>query len=82
MNDLVSEVEPDQKGMPVLLRQYLKLGAKLLAFNVDPQFSDVVDGLILVDLAKTDPKLLDRYLGKEGAPLFLSYHAARDAAVA
>ena len=46
----VAEIEPDGKDIPVLLRQYLKLGGKLLAFNVDPDFSSVVDGLIVVDL--------------------------------
>jgi putative hemolysin len=63
LSDLVSDIEPDQKGMPVLLRQYLKLGAKLLAFNVDPDFGDCVDGLIVVDLA-ADNISLDRYFDK------------------
>ena len=63
----VSDLEQSQAGVPVLLRQYLKLGGKLLGFNVDPEFANVVDGLIVVDLSKTEPKLLDRYLGKEPA---------------
>ena len=29
--------------MPVLLRQYLKLGGKLLGFRVDPDFSDALE---------------------------------------
>jgi hypothetical protein len=33
-------MEGDGKGVPVLLRQYLKLKAKLIGFNVDPQFGD------------------------------------------
>jgi putative hemolysin len=61
----VSDLEPGKPGIPVLLRQYLKLGGKLLAFHVDSQFSNVLDGLILVDLYKTDAKLLERYLGKD-----------------
>ena len=74
---LVAELEPDEKGMPVLIRQYLKLGAEYLAFNVDPAFADCVDGLILVDLARTDPKQLERYMGKEGKEAFLGYHAGK-----
>jgi len=64
---VVSDIDPGQGGVPVLLRQYLRLGGKLLGFNVDPQFADVLDGLIVVDLAKTDPKLVARYLGKAQA---------------
>ena len=64
---VVSDVDPGQGGIPVLLRQYLRLGGKLVGFNVDPQFADVLDGLIVVDLAKTDPKLVERYLGKAEA---------------
>ncbi|EPR34269.1 phospholipid/glycerol acyltransferase [Alkalidesulfovibrio alkalitolerans DSM 16529] len=71
---LISEVEGDQKGVPVLLRQYLKLGGKLLAFNVDQDFADALDGLILVDLRLTDPKILARYMGKDGAKEFLAHH--------
>jgi hypothetical protein len=60
--DVVSDLEPGAEGVPVLLRQYLKLGGKLLGFNVDPEFSNALDGLIVVDLTKTEPKLLERYL--------------------
>jgi putative hemolysin len=74
VSDWIAELEADQKGIPILLKQYLKLGGKLLGFNVDPQFSRVVDGLILVDLAHTNPTVLEKYLGKEGADHFLGYH--------
>jgi putative hemolysin len=72
---IVSGFEADQKGVPILLRHYLKLNGVLLSFNVDPAFSDVIDGLILVDLCKTDPKVLQRYMGKEGYADFMDYHA-------
>lgn len=77
VSDLVSDLEPQSKGIPVLLRQYLKMGAKLLAFNVDPSFADCVDALMVCDLTKTDARLLDRYMGKEGRPRFMQYHADR-----
>jgi putative hemolysin len=65
LSAVVSDIDPSQGGIPVLLRQYLRLGGKLVGFNVDPQFADVLDGLIVVDLAQTDPKLVKRYLGQE-----------------
>jgi putative hemolysin len=69
---VVSDLEPSHAGVPVLPRQYLKLGGRLLGFNVDPKFASTLDGLIVVDLAKTDLKLLERYLGKHEAAQFLS----------
>lgn len=71
---LISHIEADQKGVPILLKQYLKLGGGLLGFNVDPDFSDVLDVLIAVDLTVTDPRILEKYMGKEGAAWFLSRH--------
>jgi hypothetical protein len=74
VSSLVADIEPDQKGLPVLIRQYLKLGAKFLSFNGDPQFSDSLDGLIVVDLAQTEPRVLERYMGKEGYASFISHY--------
>lgn len=69
----VEDLEPPNQGVPVLLRQYLRLGGKLLGFNVDRHFSNVIDGLILVDLTQTDRGLLERYLGKREAAQFLEF---------
>ena len=77
LSTLVSEIEEDHKDIPILLKQYLKLGGVLLGFNVDADFSDVLDGLILVDLTRTDPRILERYMGKQGAASFLAHHRAK-----
>jgi putative hemolysin len=71
---LISTLEEDAKGVPVLLRQYLKLNGRLISFNVDKAFSRVVDGLFLVDLRHTDPRLLTRFMGPEGAARFTGFH--------
>ena len=60
--------------MPVLLRQYLKLNAKLLGFNIDPDFHDCLDGLMLVDLLDCDRRIMDQYMGPDGAKAFLAEH--------
>jgi hypothetical protein len=78
VSGIVADLEPDQKGVPVLLKQYLKLGGKMLGFNVDPKFSGVLDGLILVDLLDTNPKTLSRYLGNEQAASFLVHHRSNE----
>jgi putative hemolysin len=74
LSSWVSDIETDGKGVPILLKQYLKLGGKLLSFNIDPAFGNVLDGLIMVDLTATDPKLLKRYMEADGLATFMSYH--------
>jgi len=76
VDELVAEIEQDRRRVPVLLRQYLKLGAKLLGFNVDPDFGDVLDGLMLVDLLKVEPAVLGRYMGTENLAAFRAYHTS------
>jgi putative hemolysin len=71
LSTLIADVETDRKGVPVLLKQYLKLGGELVAFHVDRRFADALDGLIVVDLRKTDARVLERYMGKDGAAQFL-----------
>jgi putative hemolysin len=71
---LIATLESDGKGMPVLLRQYLKLNARLIGFNVDPDFGDAVDALMMVDLPTVDPAILGRYLGPHDADRFLAHH--------
>jgi hypothetical protein len=78
----ISEIERDGKGLPVLLRQYLKLGGELLGFNVDKDFSNVLDGLVLVDLRNTDPARLETYMGRDGVAAFLAFHASLEASSA
>jgi hypothetical protein len=67
VSSLVRRVEPDGKDIPVLLRQYLKLNAKLLGFTMDPSFGNVLDGLMMVDLADVEPGILSRFMGRSEA---------------
>lgn len=71
---LVSELEEDGKGLPVLLRQYLKLDATLLCFNLDPSLASVVDGLAFLDLTRTSAPMIKRVMGSEGYRQFCHFH--------
>jgi len=71
---LVSEIEKDRKGVPILLKHYLKMNGRLLSFNVDQAFGECLDGLIIVDLTQSDRKLLRAYLSPEGMESFLHFH--------
>jgi putative hemolysin len=72
----IADLEPDGKGMPILVKQYLKLGGKLLAFSIDPQFANTLDGFVMVDLRETPPEILSRYMGREQMREFFAWHAA------
>jgi putative hemolysin len=80
LSDLIMDIETENKGIPILLKHYLKMGGKVLGFNRDPAFSNVLDTLILVDLTMTPVNLLERYMGKAGAETFLHYQKLHPAA--
>ena len=67
----IADIENDGKGVPVLIRQYLRVGGRLLGFNVDPSFSHALDALILADLRTTPLALLERCMGRAEAKAFL-----------
>jgi hypothetical protein len=75
----IAEIEDDGKGVPVLLRQYLRTGGRLLGFNLDPSFSDVLDALIVADLRTAPLALLERCMGRAEAKAFLDYSAGQRA---
>jgi hypothetical protein len=49
LDKLISEIQYNSYKLPVLLRQYLKQNAKVLAFNKDPKFHNVLDALLILD---------------------------------
>ncbi len=59
--------QTEGEKVPVLFKQYAALfeegGFQLLAFSVDPDFSDCIDGLFLADLSRLKPAKRKRYLG-------------------
>jgi putative hemolysin len=76
LSRVIARIEHDNKGVPILLKQYLKLGGRLLGFNADDQFSDALDGLVVVDLRASEPRVLARYMGEEGAAAFSACHGS------
>lgn len=74
VDDLLRELESGGRGMPVLVRQYLKLKARVLGFNVDREFGNALDALVLVDLSQADRRFLLRYMGRDRAESFLHFH--------
>ncbi|WP_407909222.1 lysophospholipid acyltransferase family protein [Lysobacter claricitrinus] len=58
-------------SVPMLYKQYVDLcepgGARFLAFGTDPDFADVIDGFVEVDLERLRPHKRERYLGGRAA---------------
>jgi hypothetical protein len=63
LDSLISEIEIDHNKVPVLLRQYIQLNAKIIGFNVDPKFNDAIDGFLVLDI-KNIPEDTFKMLGK------------------
>lgn len=63
LDSLISEIETTHLKVPVLLRQYIALNAKIICFNIDPKFSDALDGFLVVDLEKIPAEMLEK-IGK------------------
>jgi putative hemolysin len=78
LSTIIADIESNGTGIPILLKQYLKLGGRTLGFNVDPSFSNVLDALILVDLSQTDARILQRFLGKDRAAAYLAFHQEKE----
>ena len=73
LTELVEDLE-NGRGLPVLLRQYLKLGAEVLAFNVDAEFSEALDALVVVDLLRADATVVSRYMGAANLQRYRAFH--------
>lgn len=63
LDNMISDIETQSMKVPVLLRQYIALNAKIICFNIDPKFADCLDGFLVLDLQKVPQDILDK-LGK------------------
>jgi len=61
---IIGDIDKVNGGIPVLLKKYLSLNARILAFNVDPNFNNCLDGLILLDVYDVPPSTIES-LSKE-----------------
>jgi len=74
VQELINGVEKSEKKIPVLLRQYLRLGAKAIDFNVDPAFNNALDILILTDMHTANIELMTKHMTPEGYAEYREVH--------
>jgi len=51
LDKVIDDLEPELR-LPVLIKKYIKQNAKVIAFNVDPNFNDAIDGLMYIRISE------------------------------
>ncbi len=81
LGKLIGRCDPG-KALPVLLRHYLSLNGRMACFNIHSGFNESLEGLIIVDARKIDPKTLARFMGADGYGQFSAIHKPAELASA
>lgn len=50
LDKVIDDLEPELR-LPVLIKKYIKQNAKVISFNVDPNFNDAIDGLMYIRIS-------------------------------
>ncbi len=64
LDKFISGIEPKYMNIPVLLKQYVRQNAKIIGFNVDPNFNNSLDGLMILAV-KDLPEKTYQFLGNK-----------------
>ena len=59
LDRLVQDIEPGGIRVPVLIKKYFLQNAKVIGFNVDKNFANVVDGLFFISIAQIPEKTMN-----------------------
>lgn len=60
LDHFIGDIESKRElKVPVLLKKYLKLNAKIISFNIDPQFNNCLDGFLFIQTEQIPANALD-----------------------
>ncbi len=51
LDKIIDDLEPEMR-LPVLIKKYIKQNAKVVSFNVDPNFNGAIDGLMYIRISE------------------------------
>ena len=51
LDEVLDQLQPEHIQFPVLMKQYIRQNARFLGFNLDPNFNNALDGLMILDIA-------------------------------
>jgi putative hemolysin len=75
LQEFVREAEGDERAqIPQLIKLYLELGVRFLAFYKDDDFNSI-DGLIWLDIRKMPDEIGHRYFGAEAWAKYKAFHS-------
>ncbi len=59
LDRIIDDIEPAIKSAPVLLKKYIQQNAKIIGFNIDPDFSDALDGLMILNIDHVNKETIE-----------------------
>ncbi len=63
LSQVINDIEDGKQGIPVLLKHYLRLNGKMIAFNIDESFGNTLDGFVVVNMDEAPDRMRKRYRG-------------------
>lgn len=65
LSRLVKAIEPNNIDIPILVKQYLRIGARFHSIAVDRGFNNTPGALLSVDLRRASPEAMKLYMGEK-----------------
>lgn len=59
LDEFLYQLQPEMRNIPILMKQYIKQNAKFIGFNLDPNFSDALDGFMILDIRHLPEKTIE-----------------------
>ena len=59
LEEVLDQLQPDHIQFPVLMKQYIRQNARFLGFNLDPNFNDALDGLMILDINEVPDQTIE-----------------------
>lgn len=59
LDNFIGDIETNHAKIPVLIKKYLKLKGKIIAFNVDPKFNNALDGFLILNINEIPDEAFD-----------------------
>lgn len=61
LDDIIDDIDPLHNRIPVLLKKYFSKQAKIIGFNLDPNFNDALDGFMLTNINNIELENLNAF---------------------
>ena len=59
LEELLDQIQPEHIEFPILMKQYIRQNARFLGFNLDPNFNNALDGLMILDIAEVPEQTIE-----------------------